>query len=403
MDDLRRFRPDAPARLVHHPLYTHFGEPIAKAEARRRLGWKPDERVLLFFGYIRRYKGLDLLLRAMPEIHRQTGARLVVLGEFYEDRAPYDRIVADLNLKEIVRMTGDYVPSEAVGPVFCASDAAVLPYRSATQSGIIQVAYQLERPVICTRVGGLDEMLTDGDTGLLVPSEDEGALVAAVKRYFDEGLEDRLVAGLRREKATMGWDSLAAAIVDLAMEVKGKMIHEQDILDRIRESARVKTSLESQARLLIMIAEQWIACLRGGGKILFLGNGGSAADAQHMAAELSGRFYRERPGLAAVALSTNTSAITAIGNDYGYDAVFARQLEGLARPGDVVVGISTSGKSESVLAAMRKAREMGLALDRHDRPLRRRDAVGRHPVSPHRLGGDPADPGRTYPRRPHHL
>jgi D-sedoheptulose 7-phosphate isomerase len=138
------------------------------------------------------------------------------------------------------------------------------------------------------------------------------------------------------------------------------MIHEQDVLDRIRESVRVKTALESQAKLLITIAEQWIACLGGGGKILFLGNGGSAADAQHMAAELSGRFYRERPGLAAIALSTNTSSITAIGNDYGYDAVFSRQLEGLARPGDIVVGISTSGKSESVLAAMRKAREMGL-------------------------------------------
>lgn len=222
MDDLRRFRPDAPARLVHHPLYTHFGEPVAKDEARHRLGWSPTERVLLFFGYIRRYKGLDLLLRAMPEIHRRTGARLVVLGEFYEDRAPYDRIVSDLKLQEIVEMTGDYVPSEAVGPIFSACDAAVLPYRSATQSGIIQVAYQLERPVICTRVGGLDEMLTDGVTGLLVPPEDEAALVAAVQRYFDEGLEDRLVAGLRKEKATMGWDSLAAAVVDLAMEVKGR-------------------------------------------------------------------------------------------------------------------------------------------------------------------------------------
>jgi D-sedoheptulose 7-phosphate isomerase len=138
------------------------------------------------------------------------------------------------------------------------------------------------------------------------------------------------------------------------------MIHEQEILDRIREGARVNKALESQAGLLAKIAEQWIACLRGGGKILFFGNGGSAADAQHMAAELSGRFYKDRPGLAALALSTNSSAVTAIGNDFGYDAVFARQLDGLARPGDVVVGISTSGKSESVLAALRKARGMNL-------------------------------------------
>jgi D-sedoheptulose 7-phosphate isomerase len=138
------------------------------------------------------------------------------------------------------------------------------------------------------------------------------------------------------------------------------MISEQDILDRIRESARVQKALESQAGRIAAIADQWIACLHGGGKILFFGNGGSAADAQHMAAELSGRFYRDRPGLAALALSTNSSAVTAIGNDYGYDAVFARQLDGLARPGDIVVGISTSGRSESVLAALRKAREMNL-------------------------------------------
>ena len=138
------------------------------------------------------------------------------------------------------------------------------------------------------------------------------------------------------------------------------MINEQEVVSRIRESARVKIALEDQAAIIMAIADRWIGTLSNGGKILFFGNGGSAADAQHMAAELSGRFYRDRPGLAALALSTNSSAVTAIGNDYGYDAVFARQLDGLARPGDLVVGISTSGKSESVLAALRKAREMNL-------------------------------------------
>ena len=133
MEDLRRFRPDAPARLIPHPLYTHFGEPIDKSEARRRLGWPLDERVLLFFGYVRRYKGLDILLRAMPDIKARTGARLVVLGEFYEERAAYDRIVAESGVAADVTMTGDYVPSEDVGLHFSASDLVVLPYRSATQ------------------------------------------------------------------------------------------------------------------------------------------------------------------------------------------------------------------------------------------------------------------------------
>ncbi|MFB3909407.1 MAG: D-sedoheptulose 7-phosphate isomerase [Candidatus Eisenbacteria bacterium] len=138
------------------------------------------------------------------------------------------------------------------------------------------------------------------------------------------------------------------------------MIRDEEIVDRIRESIRVKQSLEAQAGLIRQIAEQWIDSLKDGGRILYFGNGGSAADAQHMACELSGRFYKNRPGLAAVSLTTNSSCLTAIGNDFGYDEVFARQLEGLARPGDVAVGISTSGNSESVLRALRKAREMGL-------------------------------------------
>ncbi len=140
------------------------------------------------------------------------------------------------------------------------------------------------------------------------------------------------------------------------------MISNEEIVERIRESIRVKAAMESQADLLRRIATQWIACLGEGGKILFFGNGGSAADAQHLACELAGRFYKDRPGLAALSLTVNSSTLTAVGNDFGYEQVFARQLEGLARPGDVAVGISTSGRSQSVLAALRKARSMGLAM-----------------------------------------
>jgi D-sedoheptulose 7-phosphate isomerase len=138
------------------------------------------------------------------------------------------------------------------------------------------------------------------------------------------------------------------------------MIGNDEIGGRIREHIRVSAALESQSDLLRRIAEQWEGALRAGGKILLFGNGGSAADAQHMAAELMGRFYKTRPGLPALALSVNTSAVTAIGNDFGYGEVFSRQLGGIGRPGDVAVGISTSGRSESVLAALRLARSMGL-------------------------------------------
>jgi D-sedoheptulose 7-phosphate isomerase len=138
------------------------------------------------------------------------------------------------------------------------------------------------------------------------------------------------------------------------------MIRSEEIVERIRESIRVKTSMEGQVETIRKIAEQWISALHGGRKIIFFGNGGSAADSQHLAGELAGRFYKKRPGLGAVALTVNTSSLTAIGNDFGYDKVFERQLEGFAKAGDVAVGLSTSGKSESVLAALRKARGMGL-------------------------------------------
>lgn len=123
---------------------------------------------------------------------------------------------------------------------------------------------------------------------------------------------------------------------------------------RLQESC-----LETMGPALVRAAELMRPCLTGGGTVYFFGNGGSAADAQHWAAELTGRYIRERQGLAGVALTTDTSAITAIANDYGFDRIFARQIEALARPGDVAVGISTSGNSPNVLSGLKEARARG--------------------------------------------
>lgn len=135
--------------------------------------------------------------------------------------------------------------------------------------------------------------------------------------------------------------------------------------DRIR--ANIETSIEVHQRLLeacltdiVAAADALVRAYQRGHKAIFFGNGGSAADAQHLAAEFLGRYLRERPPLPALALSTNSSAVTAIGNDYGYDQVFARQLAGLAAPGDVAVGISTSGNSESVVQAINAAKQLGV-------------------------------------------
>ncbi|MFQ3634123.1 D-sedoheptulose 7-phosphate isomerase [Roseiflexus sp.] len=132
-------------------------------------------------------------------------------------------------------------------------------------------------------------------------------------------------------------------------------------IEEIEASIDLKRrTLESQLPVIVAIAERIVDTFQRGGKVLLCGNGGSAADAQHIAAEFVSRFRRERRGLPAIALTTDTSILTAIGNDYGYERVFARQVEALGQPGDVVVGISTSGASASVLAAMRAARERGM-------------------------------------------
>ena len=125
------------------------------------------------------------------------------------------------------------------------------------------------------------------------------------------------------------------------------------------DHAKAIQSLAGSAQLLQRMADMLIGALRAGGKVLIFGNGGSAADAQHIAGELLGRFRRERPAFAAIALSTDTSTITSVGNDYGYDQIFARQVEGLIRSQDVAWGLSTSGNSANVLKGLRTAREHG--------------------------------------------
>ncbi len=212
-EDLLRCCRGAHVDLVPHPLYGQFGDAIDRGEARRRLGLGEDDEILLFFGFIRRYKGLDLLLRAMPAIHRRRPrARLLVVGEFYEDEEKYRRLVREEGIVERVRFVADYVPNDEVAPWFSAADVVVLPYRDATQSGIIPVAYHMGRAVISTDVGGLAEVLDDGVTGLLVPPEDPEALAGAVIRFFEEDLRGRMEDGVRRARSRFSWAHFADAV-----------------------------------------------------------------------------------------------------------------------------------------------------------------------------------------------
>jgi glycosyltransferase involved in cell wall biosynthesis len=171
--------------------------------------------VALFFGYVRRYKGLDILLRAWPRVRESRPVTLVVAGEFYEDAAPYRALAAAAGGEPAVRILDRYLPDDEVEALFKAADVAVLPYRSATQSGVTHVAYALGVPVILTDVGGLGETVRDEETGLVVPPEDPAALAEAVVRFFADDLGPRLRAGVEAVRHAHSWEALADQVVAL--------------------------------------------------------------------------------------------------------------------------------------------------------------------------------------------
>ncbi len=213
--DLDRLKPRAPRRRVAHPLYAQFDRGRwTRESARRHLGLEGD--VALFFGYVRRYKGLDILLEAWRRVRALRPATLVVAGEFYEDPAPSRRLAEAAGG---VRLLERYLPDEEVEAVFRAADVAVLPYRSATQSGVTHVAYALDTPVITTRVGGLAETVREGETGLVVPPEDPESLARAIVRFFAEGLSKKFSAGIESLKREHSWEVLAARTVELVDEL----------------------------------------------------------------------------------------------------------------------------------------------------------------------------------------
>ena len=219
--DLDALKPGAPRRRVLHPLYAQFDQGRwTRAGARRRLGLPPEGEVALFFGYVRHYKGLDVLLKAWPAVRAQRPVTLVVAGEFYQDPAPYRALAAAAGGEPGIRMLERYLPDEDVEAVFKAADVVVLPYRSATQSGVTHVAYALGVPVITTDVGGLAETVKPGETGLVCAPEDPATLAATVLRYFEEGMGPKLRAGVEVLRREHSWERLAERTLDLIAELK---------------------------------------------------------------------------------------------------------------------------------------------------------------------------------------
>lgn len=215
LDDLRQFDAQKPALLVPHPIYDNFGTAIPLAQARQQLGLEMDKPYLLFFGLIRAYKGLDILLEALADPRlADRDVRLIVAGEFYEDRAPYDRIIAQYQLQDRLLLAPDFIPNADVHRYFCAADVVVQPYKSATQSGISQMAYHFDKPMIVTNVGGLPEMVPDGVVGYVVEPQ-ATAIADAIVRYFDEQRQTEFAANVRREKLRYDWANMTQAVRQL--------------------------------------------------------------------------------------------------------------------------------------------------------------------------------------------
>lgn len=210
-EHLRSFRPDAPVLEGFHPVYDIFRPPIDPAEARRQLGL-PERPTMLFFGYVRRYKGLDLLVEALPRIREHVDAQLIVAGEFYDDKEEIESRIAELNLGDAVRVFSDYIPNEEVNLYFSAAEVIVQPYRSATPSGVAQTAFFFDKPMIVTDLGVLSEVVPDGVAGYVVAPEDPGALADAVVRFFSVG-PDRFSEGVAAQKRKFSWEALTDRLV----------------------------------------------------------------------------------------------------------------------------------------------------------------------------------------------
>lgn len=215
MHDLRSFTPK-PAQLVPHPLYDHFGTPVPKAAAREKLNLAQDAFIFLFFGFIRKYKGLDLLLQAMQLLKQKSNhsCKLLVAGEFYEDRRMYDELIAALDIADSVLLHTHFIPDDEVKYYLCAADAVVQPYRSATQSGVTPLAYHFEVPMVVTNVGGLPDFVPHGKSGLVCAPQ-PADIAHAMETMMQLG-SDYFKDALRTEKQKYSWTNLTKAILQLA-------------------------------------------------------------------------------------------------------------------------------------------------------------------------------------------
>ncbi len=216
LNDLNLFDASKPKRFSPHPLYDNFGAAIPKEEAKAKLGLDSNKHYLLFFGFIRDYKGLDILLKAIADKRfKDQNINVIVAGEFYNNAEQYHQLIEELKIADLVTLRTDFIPDDMVRYYFCASDIVVQPYKHATQSGVTQICYHFNRPMIVTNVGGLPEIVPNDVVGYVVEPEPT-SIANAILKFYAEQKEDVFAANINIEKEKYSWNAMLKSIYEVA-------------------------------------------------------------------------------------------------------------------------------------------------------------------------------------------
>jgi D-inositol-3-phosphate glycosyltransferase len=219
LNDLAIFRKDIPAVLNPHPLFDNFGKPVEREPALKKLGLDPGFSYLLFFGFIRAYKGLDLLIDAFSDSRlRNKKLKLIVAGEFYEDDKPYKNRVRELSLGDEIIFFDRFINDDEVKYFFSPAELVIQPYRDATQSGVTQIAYHFEKPMVVTDVGGLREIVPDGKCGYVV-KPDPKMIADAIVEFFGNNRKGLFTDNIKKEKIKYSWGRMTASISEIYKKI----------------------------------------------------------------------------------------------------------------------------------------------------------------------------------------
>lgn len=219
LNDIESFNPKLPRQLCPHPLFDNFGERLNQKEAKKQLDLEESTSYLLFFGFIRDYKGLDILLKAFADKRlKQLPVKLIIAGEFYTKPEPYLNLISELDLKDRVLMHTDFIPNEKVNQYFSAADLIVQPYKSATQSGVTQIGYHFEKSMLVTNVGGLSEIIPHQKVGYVV-EPDKTAIANAILDFYENKRQQTFEDNIIEEKKKFSWANMVNAFFSVYNKV----------------------------------------------------------------------------------------------------------------------------------------------------------------------------------------